>query len=199
MPRLAQIHRLIAHQPFTMVEDEKNPSLLSWNVRDPPSMVLNLDGIPGRNLYPHELAFSATNPPVTKLRILCGMFTDSDHWRIEVHNPRGVTVRDVLKAIYDAFKQPYPLQEFSGICAKTQSRILEVYHARVRTTADARATWEAGIQRGDCLMKHSWFGGLSLPYMDGPEMENTCILSLRIEDSALTLSSPTGIGPSPFR
>jgi hypothetical protein len=202
---IAQINRLLAHQPFTMLEDDKNPSLLLWNVREAPSTFLRLSDSPSRNLYPHELASPATQPPVTHLRIFCGMFPDSDSWRIEArHSGNGgvVTVRDVLMAIHGAFQQPmsFPNQDFSALSAKTQTRILDVYHARVRSTGPhALVTWEAGIQRGDCLMKHTWFGGLSLPFVDKEDMENTCILSLRIADVEVT--SPTGIvpAPSPFR
>ncbi|KAE9399823.1 hypothetical protein BT96DRAFT_679834 [Gymnopus androsaceus JB14] len=205
---MVAINPILAHQPFTMPDGVQNPSLLSWNIRELPSTFLRLTSAPARTLNPHELATPATQPLLTRLRIFCGIFPGSDldvqsSWRIEVQNLHGVTVKDVLTAIYEAFQRPYSHEEFNALCAKTQSRVLEAYHARVHATANPRTAWEAGIRRSDCLMRHSWFGGLSmsLPVGDGTQrMQDTCclILSLRIGEEA-TLVSPTRIMPSPFR
>ncbi|KAJ4467234.1 ectomycorrhiza-regulated small secreted protein [Lentinula aciculospora] len=191
MPTLKQIHPLLSHQPFTMLEGIQNPSLLSWNIREAPSTFLRVDSVPIRRLRSHELTTPATRPSVNHLRIRCGLFHDSETWFIEARNPLGVTVQDVLVAIYEAFKQPYSNEAFSTLCPKTQTLVLNAFHARVRATAESRTVWEAGIQRGDCLMRHSWFGGLSVPFERGGDTENTCLLSVRRLDDGAILSSPT--------
>ncbi|KAJ3873708.1 hypothetical protein F5051DRAFT_306887, partial [Lentinula edodes] len=111
-----------------------------------------------------ELLAPATRPPVTHLRIRCGILPDPDTWYIETQNPLTVAVQDVLDAIYKTFQQPFSHEAFNTLCPKTQTTVLNMFHARVRAIPDSRVVWEAGIQRGDCLMQHSWFGGLSLPF-----------------------------------
>ncbi|KAJ3727184.1 hypothetical protein DFJ43DRAFT_547997 [Lentinula guzmanii] len=199
MPTLRQISPVLSYQPLAMLEGTQNPSLLLWNMREVPSIFLRMDTFPARTLRPHELAAFATRPSVDHLHIRCGIFAESDDWHIEARNPSGVTVRDVLVAIYDAFTEPYSNEAFNTLCAKTQMMVLNSFHSRVRATVDSRSAWEAGMQRGDRLMRHFWFGGLSLPYDGGEEMENTCFLSLRRVDDQPNLSSPTRIVPSPFR
>ncbi|KAJ3770168.1 hypothetical protein FB446DRAFT_178251 [Lentinula raphanica] len=194
------VHPLLSHQPYTMLEGMKNPSLLSWNMREAPSVFLRVDSSPIRTLRSHELAALAIQPSAHHLRIRCGIFSDSDTWYIEARNPSGVTVQDVLVAIYEAFQQPYGNEEFNTLCPKTQAMVLHAYHARVRAMPHPRLAWEAGIQRGDCLMQHTWFGGLSLAY-EGGDVENTCMLSLRRVDDQPIYSSPTRVAPrpAPFR
>ncbi|KAJ3928736.1 MAG: ectomycorrhiza-regulated small secreted protein [Lentinula lateritia] len=204
MPASRQIHPLLFNQPFTMIDGNQNPSLLSWNIREAPSTVLVRVNMvqPPRLLRSHELSAPATRPPLTHLRIYCGIMPDSDAWCIETQNPSGVTVRNVLDAIYDAFKQPFSHESFNTLCPKSQTIVLNTFHARVRAAGApdlSRAVWEEGIQRGDCLMRHSWFGGLSLSFEGRPDMENTCILSVRRIDDEANLPSPSRVGPSPFR
>ncbi|KAF9072422.1 hypothetical protein BDP27DRAFT_1320423 [Rhodocollybia butyracea] len=198
MPRFRQIHQLLEQRPFMSPDQSSNPSLIFWNILEAPSTSLRLNSAVGRFLQSQELTSFATHPSVTRLRILCGILPDTNGWRIEARNPRGVTVKDVFMAIYLLFQQPYSNEEFSTLCPKTQTRVLDAYHARVRATANPQKTWERGMNRVDCLMRHSWFGGLSLTYGNESEMEDTCILSLRVEEDT-TLISPTQIVPSPFR
>lgn len=205
---MLQINPTLAHQPFTMPAGIQNPSLLSWNIRELPSTFLRLTSVPGRNLTQTELAGPATRPPVTRLRIFCGIFLDPDldlssSWGIEARNQHGVTVKDVLTAIYEAFQEPYTHEEFNRLCAKTQTRVLEAYEARVQANADPSMTWGAGVRRADRLMKHSWFGGLSILFSseDSPPTDLApchLILSLRVGDEP-TLISPTRIVSMPFR
>ncbi|KAJ3921454.1 hypothetical protein F5877DRAFT_35883 [Lentinula edodes] len=179
------IHPLLSNQPFTMIEGIQNPSLLSWNIREAPSTFLHVDTVKKRRLRSHELSAPATRPPVTHLRIRCGILPDSDTWYVEAQNTLAVTVQDILDAIYEAFQQPFSHEVFNTLCPKTQTIVLNTFHARVRATPDSRVGWEAGIQRGDCLMQHSWFGGLSLPFEGRTNTENACILSVRRIDDEL--------------
>ncbi|KAG7094981.1 hypothetical protein E1B28_005778 [Marasmius oreades] len=178
---ITKLHYLLEYQPFAMESRGGFCYTLFWDIRNPPLSS-------ARCIYPHhhsltheEFSTPATQPPVTRLQISCGVFPHD--WPIHVHNRHGVTVKDVLEAIYNCLQTQYTSDEFNTLCQKQRSRIMDVFNARVQVSHHPRQTWDKGMKRIDCLLQHSFFGGLSIaPSIrtgnNGPIMDG-CILSLR--------------------
>ncbi|KAI5989590.1 hypothetical protein EDD15DRAFT_2284296 [Pisolithus albus] len=104
---------------------------------------------------PSSLQQPALNQPVM---CICIRFADHPYWSIEVSNPRGVTVLDVLLKIREALQRGVSPQE------ATVSHTVSEYF-RARTRADPRE-YAQGVKRVDFLGPKVFFAGLS-PSMDG--------------------------------
>lgn len=104
---------------------------------------------------PSSLLEPVLNRPVT---CLCIRFAHYPCWSIEVSNPRGVTVTDVLVRIREALYRGVSPQE-----ATVSSTASEYFRARTR--ADPRE-YAQGVKRVDLLGPNVFFAGLS-PSLDG--------------------------------
>ncbi|KAI6000311.1 hypothetical protein F5J12DRAFT_845226 [Pisolithus orientalis] len=104
---------------------------------------------------PSSLLEPVLNRPVT---CLCIRFAHYPCWSIEVSNPRGVTVTDVLVRIREALHRGVSPQE-----ATVSSTASEYFRARTR--ADPRE-YAQGVKRVDLLGPNVFFAGLS-PSLDG--------------------------------
>ncbi|KAI6130639.1 hypothetical protein EDD16DRAFT_1539867 [Pisolithus croceorrhizus] len=104
---------------------------------------------------PSSLQQPALNRPVM---CLCIRFAGYPFWSIEVSNPHGVTVLDVLLRIREALLRGVSPQE------ATVSHTASEYF-RARTRADPRE-YAQGVKRIDFLGPNVFFAGLS-PSMDG--------------------------------
>ncbi|KAI6040835.1 hypothetical protein EDC04DRAFT_2672836 [Pisolithus marmoratus] len=105
---------------------------------------------------PSSLQDPALNRPVT---CLCIRLASYPFWSIEVSNPHGVTVLDVLLRIREALHRGVSPQE-----ATVSHTASEYFRARTRT--DPRE-YAQGVKRVDFLGPNVFFAGLS-PSMDGP-------------------------------
>lgn len=104
---------------------------------------------------PSSLQQPALNQPVTCIRI---RFANHPFGSIEVSNPHGVTVLDVLLKIREALHRGVSPQE------ATISHTVSEYF-RARTRADP-SEYAQGVKRVDFLGSNVFFAGLS-PSMDG--------------------------------
>ncbi|KAF9261662.1 hypothetical protein L218DRAFT_869390 [Marasmius fiardii PR-910] len=178
---ITRLHNLLEHQPFGMESRGGFCYSLLWDLRDPPLSSARLIHPHNRSLRHEELSAPATQPPVTRLHILCGIFPHA--WPIHVHNTHGITIKDILEAVYNCLQTPYTSDEFNSLCQKQRSRITDVFRARVQSSYRPQQAWDGGMKRIDCLLQHTSFGGLSiaLPLRRGSNGSATdsCILSLR--------------------
>ena len=155
-------------------------SSILWDLRETPETarrVLNLE----ESLSSLEVSQHATLPPLPILHITCDIFPEE--WPIEVTRDAGVTVGDVLEAIHHTLLRRISHDEWNRLSLKQQDRIKTVFDNRCAMAQNREECRSNGVLRADCVLYHTWFAGLSV----SPELDNTCILSLR---------RPRELGPS---
>jgi hypothetical protein len=92
----------------------------------------------------------ATTPPITVLHILCDLLPYQ--WTITARNKKGVTVCDVLEAIYQVACTPLTVKEWEGLSPKQQERIRRVFDVRWNGAAMPERERKGGVKRVDCLL-----------------------------------------------
>ncbi|KAJ7161790.1 ectomycorrhiza-regulated small secreted protein [Mycena crocata] len=148
-------------------------NLILWDLREPPRTADHA-AAPDRPLSEFELSQHATIPPVSRLRVTCGIFAE-EAWISQAQNWLGVTIRNVLDAIYETVRTQINYEEWDRLCPKQQQRVNIVFDARWRRSTQPMETRDHGILRGDCLLQHVVFAGLST----APDSEDTYLLTLR--------------------
>ncbi|KAJ7717029.1 ectomycorrhiza-regulated small secreted protein [Mycena metata] len=148
-------------------------SALLWDLRKSPTSARHVSA-PTRPLSEFELSQHATNPPVFSIRVTCGVFPESS-WIIEAKNWLGVTVGNVLEAIFATVNAQINYAEWDKLCPKQQNRVNIVFDARWRQSIDSQRVRERGILRSDCLLQHVLFAGISTV----PDNEDTYLLTLK--------------------
>ncbi|KAG5634751.1 hypothetical protein H0H81_000894 [Sphagnurus paluster] len=178
--------RLTLHPLLAYSQHEVLPGLctaLMWDMRDPPTAARPTSN-PHLTLSAHELAQSATAPPMPILRIVCGVFpqgpdpASGTDWTMEVRatsSSGGVTLGEVLSAIYQGLAVPLVYAEWDALCEMQRKRIGEVFDRRWREAADPAGVRARGLIRADCLLLHTLFGGLSIYF----EQSGSCVLTVR--------------------
>ncbi|KAF7299363.1 Ectomycorrhiza-regulated small secreted protein [Mycena indigotica] len=133
-----------------------------WDLRKAPKTAHHVHTIGEhcRPLSDSELSQHATHPPVATLRVRCGVYP-SETWVSEARNRQGVTVKNVLDAIYRTLNIQLTHAEWESLCPKQQNRVNLVFDARWRAGRDPKAERAVGILRRDCLLQHVLFAGLS--------------------------------------
>ncbi|KAJ6570973.1 ectomycorrhiza-regulated small secreted protein, partial [Mycena vulgaris] len=143
---------------------------LLWDLRESPTSARHVLA-PDRPLSEFELSQHATSPPVSCLRVTCGIFPE-ESWVAEARNWLGVTIRNVLDAIFAIASAQITHQEWEKLCPKQQNRVNVVFDARWRRSTDPAQVREHGVLRADCLLQHVLFAGLSAE----PNSENSTYL-----------------------
>jgi len=100
-----------------------------------------------------ELAFY---PPVSLVYI---RVPGQRAWSFSVENPRGITLKDVMDAIYQQMQWPLPPSEFMKLQDDKRSAAARSYQTR---TANDPVEYGQGVRRLDCLHPNVLFVGLSL-------------------------------------
>ncbi|KAG3230020.1 hypothetical protein P692DRAFT_20827192 [Suillus brevipes Sb2] len=129
---------------------------IEWDVRYHPTHSAAIADMP---LLSSHLSQFATNPPIPKLHLVCDLLFPE--WEIVARNPTGVTVRDVLEAIYETLRQLLRIYEWEGMSLKQRSRIEDTHRARCRVSSDPEHSRLAGVRRADCLLSTTMFAGLT--------------------------------------
>ncbi|KAG5642359.1 hypothetical protein DXG03_002956 [Asterophora parasitica] len=108
--------------------------------------------------------------------------TDTDKWAMEAHNPHGVTVLDVLTALYTGLQTPLTHDEWDALSAKQQKRVSAAFDARWRLAGSEPGAEEVGeevrgrgVVRADCLLHHTLFAGLTVSLVE----LKSCVLTVR--------------------
>ena len=146
---------------------------LVWDLRETPAGAARHVNKLDRPLSTRRLNEPATYPPVTSLRITCDIFPEP--WVIRATNVAGVTLLDVLNAIYTALHARLDTQTWNDLPTKKQQRVQAAFERRCRLALNPDSCFAQGRLRIDCLVNHTMFGGLSVSL----ETPQTCILSLR--------------------
>ncbi|KAK2461178.1 hypothetical protein APHAL10511_006705 [Amanita phalloides] len=128
---------------------------------------------PSSTIHPEVLEMPATYPPVISLYIICDVTPYNSP--IIARNFAGVTIHDVLFAIYNNLQIQILDTEWSNLSKKQQDRVKAVFYARVHRSPDPSVAQLAGVKGVDTLLCHTFFGGLT-PI---PAHEPTCVLTLR--------------------
>ncbi|KAF8633150.1 hypothetical protein AX17_004651 [Amanita inopinata Kibby_2008] len=130
-------------------------------------------------MYPplsvEDLDMTATVPSVSTLHVTCDVLPFN--WPIIARNIAGVTVRDVLFAIYECLQRQMSIHEWNSLSPKQRNRINLVFDARWRLSSSPSMARSFGLLRVDCLLRHALFGGLTPIPADEP----TCVLTLRVQ------------------
>lgn len=129
---------------------------IEWDVRYQPTRSAEIANMA---LLPSHLSQFATNPPIPKLHLVCDLLLPE--WEIVARNPTGVTVRDVLQAIYETLHRLLQIHEWEGLSLKQRNRIEDIHRARCRASLYPEHTRLAGVRRADYLLSTTMFAGLT--------------------------------------
>ena len=146
---------------------------LLWDVRRPPQSARRVLS-PDEYITPFYLSRPATYLPKRFLRIVTGMLPEE--WVIEIRQPEGITIGDVLEGIYTMLMHPIRHHEWERLSDKQQRRINIAFNERCEVAADQKQCRSGGVLRVDFLHQHILFAGLSLS-LDGND--SSCVLTLR--------------------
>jgi len=114
---------------------------------------------------PEEFAESpATSPGVTKLRLICKDIP----WRMTATNPKGVTIKDVLEAIYNELQTPLTEGEWWISQEEEREKTLEAYQHNCSEEAPEghRRKLDEGVKRVDWLASKTMLVSISRTPMD---------------------------------
>jgi hypothetical protein len=150
LPPTSSPSRGTTHGPAIHAELTKTTHL-AFDMRRP------VYSISGRGLDMTKiLSDNATYPPLRTINIVLPSLSGrSTQITVNASRPRkGVTVEDVLHALYNHLQQPMPRQEYESLSRKDQDRVSLAYQDRYRsmTTPETReAEKKDGTKRIDFL------------------------------------------------
>ena len=150
---------------------------LHWDMHDPPTSArYHLPRtLPTAALSPEDLEMLATEPPVISLHIICDVLPCNSP--IVARNFSGVTIHDVLFAIYNTLQVQINSAEWSALGKKQQDRVKRIFEGRIQRSDNSPAAHSAGVKLVDSLLYHILFAGLTP--ITFPASEPTCVLTLR--------------------
>lgn len=109
---------------------------------------------------PVDIREFAFYPPLVRVRLrVPGQRT----WSFGVENHLGISLKDIIDAVYQQMQQPLSPSEFMNL--QDDKRKTVSLHHQTRTGNDP-VEFSRGIRRLDCLFPHVLFVGLS-PDTDG--------------------------------
>ncbi|TDL22711.1 hypothetical protein BD410DRAFT_722311 [Rickenella mellea] len=160
---LTALHALLSFSPTSQQNSRTLPPLI-WDLKHPPATARPASD-PRHHVSPRLFAQHATSPPTQFFRITSGLFPYS--WHIDIQNPHGVTVGDVLEGIFKFLRRGVDKYEFANASRTQSARVAESFYARVQRSHDPRYEQSQGVRRIDWLLKHTMFVGLT-PSLDAP-------------------------------
>ncbi|KAF8548971.1 hypothetical protein OG21DRAFT_653613 [Imleria badia] len=149
-----RLNPLLASSPIGTTHFPPVP--IEWDIRHAPNRAAL---VAGQVVSAHHRAQPATFPGVETLRVVSDLL--AGNWVIMAHNPTGVTVEDVLTAIYTGLHAPLTQLEWECVSPMQRNRIEEVFYARCEASRDFDRTRHGGVRRMDCLLHTTVFAGLS--------------------------------------
>lgn len=144
-----------------------------WDLREPPMTSIRHVSALSIPIPRFDVSQHATSPSIILMYITCELLPTNSPLIIE--NPLGITILDVLDAIYSRMQTPLKLEDWDKMSQKHRDRISNVFDARWRVSMDPMGIRAKGVLLIDCVLLHTWFAGLSL----SPLADSTCILTLR--------------------
>ncbi|TDL20820.1 hypothetical protein BD410DRAFT_725144 [Rickenella mellea] len=168
------LHAVLSFSPQSRQKGRTSPPLI-WDLRLPPSTARAASHT-HHIVPPYYLSQPATSPPTPYIRIVSGVFPFD--WRIDVQNPYGVTVGDVLDGISRGLRRGVTQREWAQTSRTQKARVADAFYARTLQSADPRREHSQGVRRVDWLLKHTTFVGLT----PSPEMPYTWTLTTKRAD-----------------
>ncbi|KAI9567433.1 hypothetical protein HD554DRAFT_2006358, partial [Boletus coccyginus] len=129
---------------------------VDWDVRHAPHRTAR---VAGQVIEVHDLTQLVTFPSIASLHVISDLL--SENWVIAAYNPTGVTIEDVLVAIYEGLRAPLTPFEWECISLMQRPRIEDVFYARCEASRNFDRTRYGGVRRVDCLPHTTVFAGLS--------------------------------------
>jgi hypothetical protein len=172
---MARTHTVKLNPIFTSTpvgERFYSPVQLQWDVRYAPEYSAQLPR--GMPLFPCFSQF-ATTPPLPKLHLMCDLLFPE--WEIIAHNPAGVTVKDVVEAIYSTLHERLVMPEWERLSFKQRGFIEDVHNMRCAISSNPERTRLAGVRRADYLLHTTMFAGLTSLVKRGQEWQVVLTLS----------------------
>jgi len=149
-----QLNHLLASSPTGTAHFPPVP--VDWDVRYPPHRAAR---VAGQVVSAQHRSQPATLPGIANLRVISDLL--SEDWVVTAHNPTGVTIEDVLAAIYTGLHAPLTQFEWECMSPMQRTRVEEVFYTRCGASRDFDRTRYGGIRRVDCLLHTTVFAGLS--------------------------------------
>ncbi|KLO11648.1 hypothetical protein SCHPADRAFT_830737 [Schizopora paradoxa] len=157
-----KLHHALATPSASLLTSSVHPEIL-WDMRfSPQHSILKATQT---TIPDHVLRAYATTPPVAFLRITSGLF-GSHTWNVDVHNSRGVTVRDVLAELYKSLRKRVEWAEWNGRGHSQQVYMADAFHKRIKLSADPTRERSKGVRRIDWMLQNTVFVGLQRSYED---------------------------------
>ena len=154
---------------------------LHWDMHDPPTSArYHLPRtLPTAALSPEDLEMLATEPPVISLHIICDVLPCNSP--IVARNFSGVTIHDVLFAIYNTLQVQINSVEWSALGKKQQDRVKRIFEGRIQRSDNSPAAHSAGVKLVGSLSRlyHILFAGLTPITITFPTSDPTYVLALR--------------------
>lgn len=152
------LHQALAFNPQDRHRYHVDPALL-WDLKQGPEYS-RLATAPDRYISKRIRSQYATQPPVPVFRVTCGIFPHNG-WEIEVRNPLGVTVEDVLIELYRGLRHRISNKEWEQTPRQHQARVAEAFYERTRHSRDPTYEHSQGVRRIDWLLRSTAFVGLT--------------------------------------
>jgi hypothetical protein len=149
------LHPLLKAQSILRTPDSPSALRLRWDVRDPTTTSAILSNHEPEYLYEHPMSLAyATTPPVPFLLVASD---EALPWLVPVHahqGSMGVTVRDVLEAVYGVLHTPVEKSMVRQLPTdEDRDRLYRAYYERVERSR----TNEKAILAVDWLGEKSLF------------------------------------------
>ena len=109
---------------------------------------------------PHFLSMPATNPPLTKMRILCESFP----WDVNIHLPpqapeKFITIGIVLDSIHGILHEPMDPEAWQETCPAEKRKIYKAMCSRLAKSPPSIKA-DGRVWKIDCLLDRTMFLGL---------------------------------------
>jgi len=158
------IHPLLEFDSERDHPDTVQPGLI-WDVGEKPTRAL-VASSQRDTISRSVMRKQGFDPEVTYMRITSTHFPPDFDWYVDVTNPYGVGIGDILESVHTFLRSRISPSEWSRTTPRQQARVTKTFYARVNGAhPDAsRQELTRGIIRADWLLGQTQFVGLAPSY-----------------------------------
>lgn len=155
----------------------------NWDIsRRPSTATQELNG----DTFMTVFSRPAVQPIFRKMTIDVGTETDIPHWafawgrlRVNAESPGGITIKNVMDAIYNYFRMPLTLRDLEMIRPVDQAGILRTQAARINSSSGQHRLVDPELLRVDLLLGRHYFMNLTVVSFRGSH----CKVVLHLADN----------------
>lgn len=155
----------------------------NWDIsRRPSTATQELNG----DTFMTVFSRPAVQPIFRKMTIDVGTETDIPHWafawgrlRVNAEGPGGITIKNVMDAIYNYFRMPLTLRDLEMIRPVDQAGILRTQAARINSSSGQHRLVDPELLRVDLLLGRHYFMNLTVVSFRGSH----CKVVLHLADN----------------